>query len=152
MSHERTMIRVESLAKRYGVHRAVDGISFEVHTGEVLGFLGPNGAGKSTTMKILTCYVAPTAGTAQVGGNDVHDKPLEVRRLIGYLPEDTPLYQDLTVLEFLEFASALRQVPAADRPRRIRKIAEAAASSRCSASRSASSRRASASAQGSRRR
>jgi ABC-2 type transport system ATP-binding protein len=121
---ERTMIRVDSLQKRYGVHRAVDGISFEVHAGEVLGFLGPNGAGKSTTMKILTCYVAPTAGSATVGGHDVHDQPLEVRRLVGYLPEDTPLYHDLTVLEFLEFASALRQVPSAERPRRIRTIAE----------------------------
>lgn len=120
----KTMIRVENLVKMYGAHRAVDGISFEVHAGEVLGFLGPNGAGKTTTMKILTCFMAPTTGTAQVGGFDVQDNSLQVRQQIGYLPEDTPLYQDLTVLEYLEFASALRQVPAADRRRRIRDICE----------------------------
>jgi ABC-2 type transport system ATP-binding protein len=124
MSQERTMIRVDHLAKHYGVTRAVDGISFEVHPGEVLGFLGPNGAGKSTTMKILTCFIAPTSGVAEVGGHDVLEQPLEVRRLVGYLPEDTPLYHDLTTLEFLEFASALRQVEAGRRHQRIRHIAE----------------------------
>jgi ABC-2 type transport system ATP-binding protein len=126
MSSERNgpMIHVEALVKRYGANRAVDGIGFDVCSGEVLGFLGPNGAGKTTTMKILTCYLAPTSGVAQVGGHDVLERPLEVRRLLGYLPEDTPLYQDLTVLEFLEFASALRQIPSADRPARIRTIVE----------------------------
>jgi len=124
MSDERTMIRVESLTKDYGGHRAVDGIGFEVSKGEVLGFLGPNGAGKTTTMKILTCFIAPTSGTASVGGYDVIDEPLRVRQLIGYLPEDTPVYEDLTTLEFLEFASALRQVPRDSRRRRIHDIAQ----------------------------
>jgi ABC-2 type transport system ATP-binding protein len=118
------MIRVEDLSKDYGGHRAVDGIRFEVSKGEVLGFLGPNGAGKTTTMKILTCFISPTSGSARVGGHDVLEEPLQVRQLIGYLPEDTPLYQDLTTLEFLEFASALRQVPRESRQRRIRDIAE----------------------------
>jgi ABC-2 type transport system ATP-binding protein len=124
MSEQRTMIRVDKLTKEYGGHRAVDGIAFDVHKGEVLGFLGPNGAGKSTTMKILTCFISPTSGTASVGGHDVLDEPLRVRQIIGYLPEDTPLYQDLTTLEFLEFASALRQVPREARERRIRDISE----------------------------
>jgi ABC-2 type transport system ATP-binding protein len=125
MSDDRTMIKVENLSKHYGAARAVDGISFEVHKGEVLGFLGPNGAGKSTTMKILTCFIAPTSGTAHVGGFDVRESSLEVRRLVGYLPEDTPLYQDLTTLEFLEFAAALRQVEPERRKSRVRGIVEA---------------------------
>ena len=99
------MIKVESLTKEYGLTRAVDNVSFNVHKGEVLGFLGPNGAGKSTTMKILTCFLAPTAGSAKVAGYDVFDQSLEVRRHVGYLPEDTPLYKDMTVLEHLEFAA-----------------------------------------------
>jgi ABC-2 type transport system ATP-binding protein len=83
----------------------VDAVSFNVHKGEVLGFLGPNGAGKSTTMKILTCFLAPTSGSAQVAGFDAYDQSLEVRQHVGYLPEDTPLYKDMTVLEHLEFAA-----------------------------------------------
>ncbi len=99
------MIKVESLTKEYGLTRAVDHVSFSVHKGEVLGFLGPNGAGKSTTMKILTCFLAPTAGTAKVAGYDVFDESLAVRQHVGYLPEDTPLYKDMTVLEHLEFGA-----------------------------------------------
>jgi len=99
------MIKVENLTKEYGPTRAVDQVSFNVRKGEVLGFLGPNGAGKSTTMKILTCFLAPTAGSAQVAGYDVFDQSLEVRQHVGYLPEDTPLYKDMTVLEHLEFAA-----------------------------------------------
>jgi ABC-2 type transport system ATP-binding protein len=99
------MIKVENLTKEYGTNRAVDQVSFNVRKGEVLGFLGPNGAGKSTTMKILTCFLAPTSGTAQVAGFDVFDSSLEVRQHVGYLPEDTPLYKDMTVLEHLEFAA-----------------------------------------------
>jgi len=99
------MIEVENLTKKYGVNRAVDEVTFNVHKGEVLGFLGPNGAGKTTTMRILTCFLAPSAGQARVAGFDVFDDPLEVRRHVGYLPEDTPLYRDLTVLEHLEFAA-----------------------------------------------
>jgi ABC-2 type transport system ATP-binding protein len=99
------MIKVENLTKEYGSARAVDDVSFNVHKGEVLGFLGPNGAGKSTTMKMLTCFLAPTAGSAQVAGFDVFDQSLEVRQHVGYLPEDTPLYKDMSVLEHLEFAA-----------------------------------------------
>jgi len=102
------MIEVEGLTKNYGYTRAVDKVSFSVRRGEVLGFLGPNGAGKSTTMKILTCYLAPTAGRALVAGHDVFDSSLEVRKHIGYLPEDTPIYRDMTVLEFLRFAAEMR--------------------------------------------
>jgi ABC-2 type transport system ATP-binding protein len=124
MSTARTMIRVENLTKNYGAHRAVDGISFEVPSGEVLGFLGPNGAGKTTTMKILTCFIAPTSGSVRVGDIDVLDRSIKVRELIGYLPEDTPLYQELTTLELLEFASAIRQVDSARRDKRIHEISE----------------------------
>jgi ABC-2 type transport system ATP-binding protein len=99
------MIQVDNLTKHYGTNRAVDEVSFNVHKGEVLGFLGPNGAGKSTTMKILTCFLAPTSGNAKVAGYDVFDQSLEVRQRVGYLPEDTPLYKDMTVLEHLEFAA-----------------------------------------------
>jgi ABC-2 type transport system ATP-binding protein len=102
------MIEVEGLTKNYGPFRAVDGVSFGVRRGEVLGFLGPNGAGKSTTMKILTCYLSPTAGRAMVAGHDVFDDSLEVRKRVGYLPEDTPIYRDMTVVEFLQFAAAMR--------------------------------------------
>src|SRR5215468_1639325 len=106
------MIQVESLTKDYGPTRAVDQVTFNVRKGEVLGFLGPNGAGKSTTMKMLTCFLAPTAGRATVAGFDVFDNSLEVRRRIGYLPEDTPIYRDMTVLEYLEFAADMRDMPA----------------------------------------
>jgi ABC-2 type transport system ATP-binding protein len=101
------MIQVENLTKEYGTNRAVDQVSFNVHKGEVLGFLGPNGAGKSTTMKVLTCFLAPTTGSAKVAGFDVFDQSLEVRQHVGYLPEDTPLYKDMTVLEHLEFAATM---------------------------------------------
>jgi ABC-2 type transport system ATP-binding protein len=116
------MIEVEGLTKDYGAARAVDQVTFEVRKGEVLGFLGPNGAGKSTTMKMLTCYLAPTAGRARVAGFDVFDESLEVRRRIGYLPEDTPIYRDMTVLEYLEFAADLRQMDPAKSPGRIKEI------------------------------
>ena len=123
MSQERTMIKVQKLVKNYGALRAVDGISFEVPSGEVLGFLVPNGAGKSTTMKMLTCYIAPSVGEAKVGGHDVVDASIEVRSILGYLPEDTPLYPDMTTLELLEFAAKLRRIDPGKRTRRIRDIA-----------------------------
>jgi ABC-2 type transport system ATP-binding protein len=99
------MIQVENLTKNYGTNCAVDRVSFNVHKGEVLGFLGPNGAGKSTTMKILTCFLAPTQGSVKVAGFDVFDESLQVRQRVGYLPEDTPLYKDMSVLEHLDFAA-----------------------------------------------
>jgi ABC-2 type transport system ATP-binding protein len=116
------MIEVEGLTKDYGATRAVDQVTFSVRKGEVLGFLGPNGAGKSTTMKMLTCYLAPTAGRARVAGFDVFDESLEVRRRIGYLPEDTPIYRDMTVLEYLQFAADMRQMDPTKVPGRIKEI------------------------------
>jgi ABC-2 type transport system ATP-binding protein len=116
------MIQVENLTKNYGSFRAVDSVSFNVRKGEVLGFLGPNGAGKSTTMKILTCFLAPSGGTAKVAGLDVFDQSLEVRRRIGYLPEDTPIYRDMTVLEYLDFAAEVQGMPRDRRQQRIREI------------------------------
>jgi ABC-2 type transport system ATP-binding protein len=116
------MIEVEGLTKDYGAARAVDQVTFNVRKGEVLGFLGPNGAGKSTTMKMLTCYLAPTAGRARVAGFDVFDQSLEVRRRIGYLPEDTPIYRDMTVLEYLQFAADMRQMDPTKVPGRIKEI------------------------------
>jgi ABC-2 type transport system ATP-binding protein len=116
------MIEVEGLTKDYGATRAVDSVTFNVRKGEVLGFLGPNGAGKSTTMKMLTCYLAPTAGRARVAGKDVFDQSLEVRQRIGYLPEDTPIYRDMTVLEYLQFAAELRQMDPGKSPARIKEI------------------------------
>jgi ABC-2 type transport system ATP-binding protein len=116
------MIEVEGLTKDYGATRAVDQVSFTVRKGEVLGFLGPNGAGKSTTMKMLTCYLAPTAGRARVAGKDVFEESLEVRRRIGYLPEDTPIYRDMTVLEYLQFAADVRQMDSSKIAGRIREI------------------------------
>jgi len=116
------MIQVENLTKDYGPARAVDKVTFNVRKGEVLGFLGPNGAGKSTTMKMLTCFLSPTAGTAKVAGHDVFDESLEVRRRIGYLPEDTPIYRDMTVLEYLTFAAELRGMDMQKSPARIKEI------------------------------
>ena len=121
---QRPMIQVNNLTKRYGSNQAIRGISFEVPRGQVLGFIGPNGAGKTTTMKILTCYIAPTSGTARVAGFDVGERSLDVRRQIGYLAEDTPLYHDLTVLEFLQFVAALRQMAAGQQRDRIRSVAK----------------------------
>jgi ABC-2 type transport system ATP-binding protein len=116
------MIQVENLTKDYGPTRAVDRVTFNVRKGEVLGFLGPNGAGKSTTMKMLTCFLAPTGGTAKVAGFDVFDHSLEVRQRIGYLPEDTPIYRDMTVLEYLRFAAEMRGMDQARADLRIREI------------------------------
>ncbi|HVR70546.1 MAG TPA: ATP-binding cassette domain-containing protein [Vicinamibacteria bacterium] len=113
------MIEVENLTKRYGRHTAVDGISFKVMKGEILGFLGPNGAGKTTTMRILTCYLPPTEGKARVAGFDVFEEPLEVKKRVGYTPETPPLYPDMAVREFLEFCARIKGVPAASRPRRL---------------------------------
>src|SRR5882724_1443177 len=121
------MIRVDGLSKRYGGPTgkiAVDDISFEVRRGEVLGFLGPNGAGKTTTMKILTSFLAPTAGRAEVAGYDVYEHSVEVRRRLGYLPEDTPLYRDMTVLEYLHFIADVRDLPKDGRKTRFKKVVE----------------------------
>lgn len=120
----KTMIHVDGLTKHYGSVAAVNNISFDVHVGEVLGFLGPNGAGKTTTMKILTSFLAPTSGRAEIGGFDVFDSALEARRRIGYLPEGTPLYRDMTVLEYLQFIADIRQIPTSQRARRLKAVVE----------------------------
>ena len=115
-------ITASNLTKVYGTQKAVDDISFEMNTGEVLGFLGPNGAGKSTTMRILTCYLSPTAGTATLDGYDIQDHPQEVRRRIGYLPEDTPLYTDMPVVDYLRLSADLQSVPDSKVDSRIREM------------------------------
>jgi len=103
-------VKVSNLTKLYGTQKAIDDISFEVNKGEVLGFLGPNGAGKSTTMKILTCFIPQTSGTATVCGFDTASAPLEVAKKIGYLPENNPLYLDMYVKEYLEFMAGLHKL------------------------------------------
>jgi ABC-2 type transport system ATP-binding protein len=118
------MIEVENLTKRYGRHTAVDGISFKVMKGEILGFLGPNGAGKTTTMRILTCYLPPTEGKARVAGFDVFEEPLEVKRRVGYTPETPPLYPDMEVGGFLEFCARIKGVPPAARKQRLDEVME----------------------------
>ena len=102
------MIKAANLTKTFGTKRAVDGVSFTVERGEVLGFLGPNGAGKSTTMRMITGFIPPTSGTVTVGGFDMLEKPIPAKQLIGYLPENAPAYTDMTVYGFLDFAAAMR--------------------------------------------
>ena len=102
------MIETENLTKDYGHIRAVDDITFEVNKGDILGFLGPNGAGKSTTMKMITGFLPPTVGTARIGGHDIREDPIKAKRLLGYLPENGPLYGEMTVLEFLKFVAEMR--------------------------------------------
>jgi ABC-2 type transport system ATP-binding protein len=102
------MIKVENLTKTFGAKRAVDGVSFSVERGEVLGFLGPNGAGKSTTMRMLTGFLPPTSGTVTVGGFDMGEHPIPAKKLLGYLPESAPAYTDMTVHGFLNFAAEIR--------------------------------------------
>jgi ABC-2 type transport system ATP-binding protein len=101
-------IAVRNLTKYYDTEKAVNDISFDVKTGEILGFLGPNGAGKTTTMKIITCYMPPTSGSVEVEGFDIADHSFEVRKKIGYLPEMNPLYLDMNVLEYLEYSARLQ--------------------------------------------
>ncbi len=105
------MIKVENLTKSYGNFQALKGVSFSVEKGEILGFLGPNGAGKTTTMRILTCFFPATSGKATVAGYDVFEEPLEVRRRIGYLPENVPLYKDMKVAKYLAFVAGIKGVP-----------------------------------------
>ncbi len=118
------MIEAKDLVKRYGPKHALRNVSFEVNRGEVLGFLGPNGAGKTTTMKILTCFIAPTEGSATVNGCDVFDDPIGVRSSIGYLPESTPLYTEMLVLEYLEFMANMRGFKGGEARKRIKLAVE----------------------------
>ncbi|MGB6485077.1 MAG: ABC transporter ATP-binding protein [Candidatus Acidiferrales bacterium] len=113
------MIEVQDLTKSYGEKTAVDHISFSVKKGEILGFLGPNGAGKTTTMRVLTGYLPATEGTAKIAGFDVFDDSMEVRRRIGYLPENPPLYLDMTVTGYLDFVARIKNVPMEKRAQRV---------------------------------
>jgi ABC-2 type transport system ATP-binding protein len=108
------MIKVEGLTKRYARTVAVNDISFEVEKGQIVGFLGPNGAGKTTTMRILTCFLPPTSGKASIAGFDVQEEPMEVKRRIGYLPETPPVYPEMEVIEYLEFAGQLKGISKGD--------------------------------------
>jgi ABC-2 type transport system ATP-binding protein len=113
------LIEVQQLTKRYGPFTAVDGVSFNVGKGEILGFLGPNGAGKTTTMRILTGYMPPTEGRARVAGFDLQDQPVQAKQRIGYLPETPPLYPDMTVREYLRFVARIKGVPPAEQAGRV---------------------------------
>lgn len=104
------MIKVKNLTKKYGELKAVDDVTFDVHTGEILGFLGPNGAGKTTTVRIITCYMPPTSGLVEVDGLNAFAHSLEVRRKIGYLPENAPLYSEMNVLDYIHFIMGLRGI------------------------------------------
>ena len=108
MSENRKMVEVHDLKKHFGQIEAVRGVSFDVAQGEVLGFLGPNGAGKSTTMRMITGFIPPSAGNVTVGGYDVTENPLEVKKQIGYLPENAPAYESMSVTNFLRFAGSAR--------------------------------------------
>jgi ABC-2 type transport system ATP-binding protein len=118
------MIRIENLVKTFGAKRAVDGISFSVERGEVLGFLGPNGAGKSTTMRMITGFMPPTAGRVTIGGHDVAESPLEAKRLIGYLPENAASYPDMTVNGFLEFTAELRGLQGTKKKQAVARVVD----------------------------
>jgi len=118
------MITVEGLTKRYARTIAVDNISFTVDKGEIVGFLGPNGAGKTTTMRVLTCFMPPTEGTAHVAGFDVLKQPLEVKRKIGYLPESPPLFPEMEVEEYLKFVGRIKGIPSADLNKRVKEATE----------------------------
>src|SRR5271156_148918 len=116
------MIKVQGLTKRYARTVAVDNISFEVEKGQIVGFLGPNGAGKTTTMRVLTCFLPPSAGSAGVAGFAVLEHPMEVKRLIGYLPETPPLYPEMEVSEYLTFVGRLKGISGADVAKRVNEV------------------------------
>ncbi len=118
------MIKVEGLTKRYARNVAVDDISFEVEKGQIVGFLGPNGAGKTTTMRVLTTFLPPTSGTANVAGFDVMEQPMEVKKRIGYLPETPPLYPEMEVREFLTFAGRLKGLTGDELTKRVQIVSE----------------------------
>jgi ABC-2 type transport system ATP-binding protein len=118
------MIRVENLTKYYGDSCAVDNISFEIKKGEILGLLGPNGAGKTTTMRILTCYLQPTSGNVTVKNYNIYDHPVEIKKLIGYLPEAAPLYPDMLVYDYLKFVADVREIDRSRQDSRIKELAD----------------------------
>jgi len=118
------MIKVQNLAKVFGTKRAVDDVSFSISRGEVLGFLGPNGAGKSTTMRMITGFLPPSAGSVTVGGFDIVEHPIEAKRLVGYLPENAPAYTDMTVYGFLKFTAEIRGLRGEARTQAVNRVVE----------------------------
>ena len=118
------MIKIQNLTKYYGNFRAVDNISFDVRDGEILGFLGPNGAGKTTTLKMLTCFMPPTEGQIFFNDFTVYDNSMEIRRMVGYLPENAPLYDYMSVKEYLDYICDLRDIGGAKRNERMDKMVE----------------------------
>lgn len=118
------MIEVKNLTKRYGKHLAVDNLSFTVEKGQIYGFLGPNGAGKSTTMNIMTGYLGATSGEILINGHDILREPQEAKKCIGYLPEQPPLYMEMTVWEYLNFAAELKKIPKDEVKKQIEKVAK----------------------------
>jgi len=118
------MIEVENLSKSYGPREAIKNLSFQIEKGEVVGFLGPNGAGKSTTMNILSCIMPASSGTAKICGFDIFEQSLEIRKLIGYLPETPPLYSDMVVTDFLAFAARLRNISSRETPLAVERVIE----------------------------
>src|ERR1041384_5008217 len=118
------MIKVQNLSKSFGPKLAVNGVSFTVERGEVLGFLGPNGAGKSTTMRMITGFIPPTAGTVKIGDFDMIEQPIQAKRLIGYLPENAPAYTDMTVHGFLGFAAELRGMHGEEKKKAIHRVVD----------------------------
>ncbi|QSR88326.1 ABC transporter ATP-binding protein [Methylacidiphilum caldifontis] len=116
------MIKVENLVKTYSGYTALNGISFEVKKGEIVGFLGPNGAGKTTTMRILSCYLPPTSGKVEVAGYDVLQKPLEIKKRVGYMPENVPLYTDLRVIEYLKYRAKLKGIRGKELTERVQSV------------------------------
>jgi ABC-2 type transport system ATP-binding protein len=118
------MIEVENLSKSYGPREAIKNLSFQIGKGEVVGFLGPNGAGKSTTMNILSCIMPASSGTAKICGFDIFEQSMEIRKLIGYLPETPPLYSDMVVTDFLAFASRLRNISSRETPLAVERVIE----------------------------
>src|ERR1043166_7359559 len=118
------MIKVQNLKKVFGPKVAVDGVSFAVAKGEVLGFLGPNGAGKSTTMRMITGFIPPSGGTVSIGGFDVTENPIAAKKLFGYLPENAPAYTDMTVGGFLDFAAELRGFSGEAKTKAVERVAE----------------------------
>ena len=118
------MIEVNNLVKRYGDHTAVDHLSFKIEKGKIYGFLGPNGAGKSTTMNMITGYIASTEGTVKIDGHDILEEPEEAKKCIGYLPEQPPLYFDMTVLEYMKFVADLKKIPKDKKENMIEEVME----------------------------
>lgn len=118
------MIEVEKLTKYYSDFCAIEGVSFKIGKGEIVGFLGPNGAGKTTTMRILTCYMPASSGTARIAGHDVFADSMQVRRRIGYMPESPPLYNDMTVKSYLSFVAKIKGIARSERKGKIERVLE----------------------------